>query len=154
MNYQLIKTQYDNKMETTYREFRHICENMLNIDMQWDPEIPSNSSLTPDQWEAAELHFANMYNIMNIERDALRQARLTEINIMIDQMAQIVPKMDYSGRTPKECKWVVELRSATLKNEPICLSPFWREIVAVINAINFHKSDMKAKWGVTTTFKL
>jgi len=154
MNYNLIKAQYDNKIETTYREFRHICENMLNITMSWDPEIPSNSTLTPEQWEAAELHFANMYNVMNIEKDILRQARLTEINIMIDQMAQIIPKMDYSGRTPKESKWVVELRNATLKAEPICLSPFWREIEAVINNINKHKSDMKLRWGVTTTFKL
>jgi hypothetical protein len=154
MEYKLIKSQYDNKIETTYREFRHICENMLNIDMQWDPEIPSNSSLNPDQWEAAELHFINMYNVMTIERDVLRQARLTEINIMIDQMAQIVPKMDYSGRTPKESKWVIELRNATLKAEPICLSPFWREIEAVMIVINRHKSDMRSRWGVTTTFKL
>ena len=91
---------------------------------------------------------------MTIERDVLRQARLTEINIMIDQMAQIIPKMDYSGRTPKESKWVIELRNATLKAEPICLSPFWREIEAVMIVINRHKSDMRSRWGVTTTFKL
>ena len=154
MNYNLIKFQYETKIEAKYMEFRHICENMLNITMNWDPEIPSNNTLTPDQWEATELHFANMYNVMNTERDVLRQARLNEINIMIEQMAQIIPKMDYSGRTPKEAKWAVELRNATLKAEPICLSPFWREMEAVIDIINKHKLNIKARWGVTTTFKL
>ena len=154
MNYNLIKSQYDNKIQTIYLEFRHICENMLNIDMKWDPEIPSNNSLNPEQWEAARVHFTNMYDVMVIERDVLRQARLTEINIMIDQMAQIIPKMDYSGRTPKESKWVIELRNATLKAEPICLSPFWREMEAVLEAIERHISDMKARWAVVTTFKL
>jgi hypothetical protein len=154
MNYIASKAQYDNKMQTIYLEFRHICENMLSIDMSWNPEIPSNSPLAPEQWEAARLHFTNMYNVMEAEKDTLRRVRLEEVNQLIDQMAHMLPRMDYSGRTPKESKWVIELRNATTKAEPICLSPFWREMEAVLNTIDRHVLDMKARWGVVTTFKL
>jgi hypothetical protein len=154
MNYISNKAQYDNKMQTAYLEFRHICENMLNIEMGWDPEISSNNTLTPEQWEAARLHFTNMYDTMNGERDVLRRIRLEDVNQLIDQMSNMLPRMDYSGRSPKESKWVIELRNATTKAEPICLSPFWREMEAVLNTIDKHVLDMKARWGVVTTFKL
>jgi len=83
-----------------------------------------------------------------------RRVRLDELNTMIDQMAHILPRMDYSGRTPKESKWVVELRNAATKAEPICLSPLWREIENVMDAIGLHMMTVKSKSGVTTTFKL
>jgi len=154
MTYNSIKTAYDSQMECKYLEFIHICTNMLNIDMNWNPEIPSNSTLTLVQWEVALDHLTNMYDTMSTERDVLRRVRLDEINTMIDQMAHIIPKMDYSSHTPKESKWVVELRNATIKAEPICLSPFWRESEGVIEAIRTHIISIRSKSHVLTTFKL
>jgi hypothetical protein len=127
---------------------------MLNIDMVWSPEIPSNSTLTPEQWDATKIHLTSMYNSMDAERDVLRRIRLQDIDTLIDQMSHVLPRTDYSSRTPKESKWVVELRSAANKAEPICLSPFWREMDAVLIAIDSHVLDMKTRFGVPTTFKL
>jgi len=154
MTYNSIKMAYDSQIQSKYLEFRHICENMLGLEMGWNPEIPSNSTLTLVQWEAALDHLTNMYDTMSAERDVLRRVRLDEINTMIDQMAHIIPKMDYSSRTPKESKWVVELRNAAIKAEPICLSPFWRESEGVIEAIGGHILKLRSKSHVLTTFKL
>jgi len=154
MTYNSIKMAYDSQIQSKYLEFRHICENMLGLEMGWNPEIPSNSTLTLVQWEAALDHLTNMYDTMSVERDGLRRVRLDEINTMIDQMAHIIPKMDYSSRTPKESKWVVELRNAAIKAEPICLSPFWRESEGVIEIIGDHMLSLRSKSHVLTTFKL
>jgi len=154
MTYNSIKMAYDSQIQSKYLEFRHICENMLGLEMGWNPEIPSNSTLTLVQWEAALDHLTNMYDTMSAERDVLRRVRLDEINTMIDQMAHIIPKMDYSSRTPKESKWVVELRNAAIKAEPICLSPFWRESEGVIEVIGDHMLSLRSKSHVLTTFKL
>jgi len=154
MTYNSIKMAYDSQIQSKYLEFRHICENMLGLEMGWNPEIPSNSTLTLVQWEAALDHLTNMYDTMSVERDVLRRVRLDEINTMIDQMAHIIPKMDYSSRTPKESKWVVELRNAAIKAEPICLSPFWRESEGVIEVIGDHMLSLRSKSHVLTTFKL
>jgi hypothetical protein len=154
MTYNSIKPAYDSQMQSKYLEFRHICENMLGLEMGWNPEIPSNSTLTLVQWEAALDHLTNMYDTMSAERDGLRRVRLDEINTMIDQMSNIIPKMNYSGHTPKESKWVVELRNAAIKAEPICLSPFWREVEGVLDVIGGHILRLRSKSHVLTTFKL
>jgi hypothetical protein len=154
MTYNSIKMAYDSQMQSKYLEFRHICENMLGLEMGWNPEIPSNSTLTLVQWEAALDHLTHMYDTMSAERDGLRRVRLDEINTMIDQMSHIIPKMDYSSRTPKESKWVVELRNAAIKAEPICLSPFWRESEGVLGVIGDHILKLRSKSHVLTTFKL
>jgi len=154
MTYNSIKIAYDSQMQSKYLEFRHICENMLSLEMGWNPEIPSNSTLTLVQWEAALDHLTNMYDFMSAERDVLRRVRLDEINTMIDQMSNIIPRMNYSGQTPKESKWVVELRNAAIKAEPICLSPFWRESEGVLEVIGDHILRLRSKSHVLTTFKL
>ena len=154
MTYNSIKIAYDSQMQSKYLEFRHICENMLGLEMGWVPEILSNNTLTLVQWEAAIDHLTSMYDTMSAERDVLRRVRLDEINTMIDQMSNIIPKMNYSGNTPKESKWVIELRNAAIKAEPICLSPFWRESEGVLEVIGDHILRLKSKSYVLTTFKL
>lgn len=154
MNYNSIKIAYDSQMQTKYMEFRHICENMLSLEMGWIPEISSSNTLSMVQWEAALDHLTSMYDTMSAERDILRRVRLDEINTMIDQMSNIIPKMNYSGNTPKESKWVIELRNAAIKAEPICLSPFWRESEGVLEVIESHILKLRSKSCVLTTFKL
>jgi hypothetical protein len=137
MSFQQFKTQYDLKASSAYNEFTHICENMLGLDMSaWSIE-PSKTMAELSQENISKTldYITQMVSVLDMSRTQLREMRMEMIEAQINQISGILPRMDYSGHSPKESRWVTELIKAVHKNEPICTSPIWRESQMVLELL-------------------
>ena len=133
-----LQNEYNELIKTSTEEFNRIITEVLPMESGFAFKIKTYPMPTIEQAESAKQLIESLRGEASQKREELQRQRNSEVEEKIKSLGELIGTKDYSKKTTKDAKWVIEARSHSRLNESLTAGSFWRDSHQVINTI--------AKW--------
>jgi hypothetical protein len=124
---------YNTNVNLGNTELKRIVTEDLPMETGFAYKVKTYPMPTIEQATKAKEKITGLRDYLDKERSRVQKIRDEEVKIKIEELGALIGMKDYTGKTPKEAKWIKEVKNQSFVN--LTTSNFWRDSYAALTVI-------------------